>query len=138
MEIVDGHTNLLYPNERLPGSSRSLWTTFRERLEVLREAGVSRAIACRNESVEGRSYDELLGWNQRIADACEASDGMFIPSAIIRPALGEQACELLRHCREQLGMNSSARCSTAPSDMSGERQGTARCWSVQSGFAWFP
>jgi predicted TIM-barrel fold metal-dependent hydrolase len=102
MDIVDAHTNLVYPDERLPGPS--LWPTFRERLDVLREAGVTCAVACRNESVEGRSYDELLTWNRHIAEACQASGGLLVPSAIIQPALGERACELLRRCRDELGM----------------------------------
>lgn len=103
MEIIDGHTNLRFPGERLPDDD-TLWPTFEERLAVLREAGVSRALACRNESVRGRTYDDLLIRNRQIAAACEASEGMLIPSAIVQPALGVQACDLLRRCREELGM----------------------------------
>jgi predicted TIM-barrel fold metal-dependent hydrolase len=101
VEIIDAHTHLCYPGERLEDS---LWPTPDSRVSVLREAGVSRALAGRGESVEGCSYDDLLDRNRRIAAACEASHGFYIPSAEVGPSLGEKACDLLVHCREQLGM----------------------------------
>jgi predicted TIM-barrel fold metal-dependent hydrolase len=100
MEIIDAHTNLYYPGEHF---EQSLWPTFEAKVAVLREAGVSRALASRNESVEGRSYEELLDWNRRIVEACEASDGLYFPSAIVQPE-DPRACELLRRCREDFGM----------------------------------
>jgi predicted TIM-barrel fold metal-dependent hydrolase len=102
VEVIDAHTHLYYPGERFE-DCYSLWDTFEKRVGVLREAGVTRALASRNESVEGRSYEELLGWNRRIADACRASEGLYFPSAIVQPD-DERACEVLRHCREDLGM----------------------------------
>jgi len=101
MEIIDAHTHLYYPGERF---ENSLWPTFEAKVAVLREAGVSRALAGRGERVDGCSYEDLLERNRRIAAACEASEGLYIPSAEVQPALGEQACELLRRCREELGM----------------------------------
>ena len=103
MEIVDAHVNIRYPEERLP-EERTLCPTFESRLAVLREAGVSRAVAYRNGSVEDATFEGLLETNRRIAATCEASGGMLIPGAMVQPALGEQACQLLRLCREQLGM----------------------------------
>jgi len=100
MEIIDAHTHLYYPGEYF---EQSLWPTFEAKVAVLREAGVSRALASRNESVEGRSYDELLEWNRRILEACEASDGLYFPSAIVRPD-DARAGELLRRCRDEFGM----------------------------------
>lgn len=100
MEIIDAHTHLYYPGEYF---EQSLWPTFEAKVAVLREAGVSSALASRNESVEGRSYDELLEWNRRIFEACEASDGLYFPSAIVRPD-DARAGELLRRCRGEFGM----------------------------------
>ena len=99
-EIVDAHTNLCYPGETHGGSR---WNTFGARVAVLREAGISHALACRNEPVAGRSYHEMAEWNSRIASACEASRGLYFPAAIVRPDLAE-ACDLLRECREEFGM----------------------------------
>lgn len=101
MEIVDAHTHLYHPGER---QEQSPWPTFEDRVKVLREAGVTHALAVRNESVQGCSCDELLERNRRITASCNASEGFYIPSAQVQPALGEQACELLRRCREELGM----------------------------------
>ena len=103
MEIVDAHVNLCYPGERFP-SDQTIWPTFESRLDVLREAGVTRAVAYRNESMEGMSYEALVELNRRVAGACLASDGLLIPAAKVQPALGDQALRLLRHCREELGM----------------------------------
>jgi predicted TIM-barrel fold metal-dependent hydrolase len=102
MEIIDAHTHLVFPDERR--GSGSLWPTFESRLAVLREAGVTRALAGRGGSVVGCCYEELSDRNQRIASACQASQGLLIPSAEVAPHLGERACDLVRHCREQLGM----------------------------------
>jgi predicted TIM-barrel fold metal-dependent hydrolase len=101
MEIIDAHTHLYHPGEY---RESSLWPSFEARLDVLREAGVSRALACRGEPVHDCTYDTLLERNQRIAASCAASDGFYVPSAEIQPALGEPACELLRRCRDELGM----------------------------------
>jgi hypothetical protein len=101
MEIIDAHTHLYYPGERF---EHSRWPTFEAKVAVLREAGVSRALAGRGESVAGCSYEDLLERNRRIAHACEASEGLYIPSAEVQPALGKEACELLRRCREEFGM----------------------------------
>lgn len=103
MEIIDAHTNLRYPGERIP-DSRSLWPTFESRLEVLREAGVTRGVAYRSESVDGVTHEALMERNRRIVEACRASDGLLIPAAVVQPALGEEANTLLRYCREELGM----------------------------------
>ena len=102
-DIIDVHTNLRYPGERIADDA-SLWPTFESRLAVLREAGVRRAIACRNESVAGLSFDQLLLRNRRIADACRTSGGLLFPAAAVRPDLGDEAADLLRRCRKQLGM----------------------------------
>ena len=100
MEIIDAHTHLYYPGEHF---ENSLWPTFEAKMAVLREAGVSRALASRNESVEGRSYEELVDWNRRIVEACEASDGLYFPSAIVQPE-DVRAGDLLRRCWEEFGM----------------------------------
>ncbi len=104
MEIIDAQVGLRYPGERLPGDERRHWPTFQSKLEVLREAGISRGIACRNEWVGGIAGTELLFRNRMIAEACRASDGMLIPAATINPWLGELGCDLLRQCHEELGM----------------------------------
>jgi len=101
MEIIDAHTHLYYPGEYF---EQSLWPTFEAKVAVLREAGVSRALGGRGERVDGCSYEDLLERNRRIATACRASEGFYIPSAEVQPALGELACELLRRCREEFGM----------------------------------
>jgi predicted TIM-barrel fold metal-dependent hydrolase len=101
VEIIDAHTHLYYPEER---RDSSMWPTFDSRVNVLREAGVSRALAARGEPVQGCSFDDLLDRNTMIAAACELSQGFYIPSAEVQPSLGEAACELLVHCREELGM----------------------------------
>jgi len=100
MEIIDAHSHLYYPGEYF---AHSLFPTFEDRVRTLREAGVSRALASRNESVADRSYEELWESNKRIAKACEASEGLYFPSALIQPE-DDRACELLRRCREELGM----------------------------------
>jgi len=111
MEIIDAHTNLCFPGERWsddmsqwPTPGLSLWPTFESRLAVLREAGVTQAVAVRAESVEGISYEALVARNRRIAEACRASGGFLLPCASVQPALGERACALLRYCREELDM----------------------------------
>ena len=101
MEIIDAHTHLYYPGEHF---ENSLWPTFEAKVAVLREAGVSRALASRNESVEGRSYGELVEWNRRIVQACEASDGLYFPSAIVQPE-DPRAGDLLLRCSEEFGMH---------------------------------
>jgi predicted TIM-barrel fold metal-dependent hydrolase len=104
MEIVDAQVGLRYPGERLPGDDRRHWPTFEAKLAVLREAGISRAIACRNEWVGGIMAVELLFRNRMVVEACRASDGLLIPAATVNPQQGELGCELLRQCHDELGM----------------------------------
>ncbi len=42
MEIVDAQVSLRYPGERLPWDQGRHWASFESKLEVLREAGISR------------------------------------------------------------------------------------------------
>jgi predicted TIM-barrel fold metal-dependent hydrolase len=104
MEIVDAQVGLRYPGERLFNDDRRQWPTFEAKLAVLREAGISRAIACRNEWVGGIMVPELLFRNRMVVEACRASDDMLIPAATSNPQLGQLGCELLRRCREELDM----------------------------------
>jgi len=104
MEIIDAQVGLRYPGERFPDDERRFETTFQSKLDVLRAAGISRAVAGRNEWVGGISCVELLFRNRMIAEACQASEGMLIPSASINPCFGELACDLMRQCRKELGM----------------------------------
>ena len=104
MALRDAHTCLVLPDEPLPAGSLCPWRTFHDRLQVLRGAGVVRALASLNRSVADRSADEFWALNQRIAAACAASDGLLMPSAFVQPALGQAARDLLRRCRHELGM----------------------------------
>ena len=102
-EIIDAHVSLLPPGERLP-DDQSLWPTFASRLEVLREAGISQALVCRWECSDARTYGEFRRLNRQIVEVCKAADGLLIPAAIVDPALGRRACDLLAYCRNELGM----------------------------------
>jgi predicted TIM-barrel fold metal-dependent hydrolase len=104
MEIVDAQVSLRYPGERLPWDEGRHWASFESKLEVLREAGISRGIACRNEWVGGIMGAELLFRNRMVVEACRASDGMLIPAATVNPQIGELGCELLSQCHDELGM----------------------------------
>ncbi len=102
MKIIDAHTHVVFPGERR--GPFSLWPTFESRLAVLREAGISKALAGRGGSVQDCSYGELVERNRQVVAACDASAGLYIPSAEVAPGLGERGCDLLRFCREELGM----------------------------------
>ena len=104
MEIIDAHTHLRMPGAEPPPDSLCPWRTFEERLAVLREAGITHALAFRNKPVGGVTAEELVEWNREAAAACEASDGLLIPGAMVHPAPGDEARELLCRCREELGM----------------------------------
>jgi hypothetical protein len=103
MDIIDAHTNLTFPGERF--DHQSLWPIFEAKLEVLREAGITRAVAYRNAPLWDVDQETLLEMNRHIAEACSASDGLLLPGARVQPALGDQALTLLRYCREGLGMH---------------------------------
>jgi predicted TIM-barrel fold metal-dependent hydrolase len=102
-EIIDAHVSLVLPGERLP-DNESLWPTFESRLEVLREAGVTQALVCRWECSDARTYGESRRLNRQIAEVCKAADGLLIPAAILDPALGRRAGDLLAYCRDELDM----------------------------------
>jgi len=104
MGIIDCHTHLIHPGETIEHLKNTSWPTFEARIAVLREAGISRALAGRGARVEDVTYEELLERNKRIYESCKASDGFYFPSAEIQPALGEKACDLLKFCHDELGM----------------------------------
>jgi predicted TIM-barrel fold metal-dependent hydrolase len=104
MDIIDAHTHWRMPGEDLPPDSLRPWRTFEERLAVLREAGIGQAVACRNVRVGDLPADELWEWNRGTVQMCGASDDLLIPAAMVHPAPGYDVRELLRRCREELGM----------------------------------
>jgi predicted TIM-barrel fold metal-dependent hydrolase len=101
--IIDAHVSLVLPGAELP-DDESLWPTFESRLAVLQEAGVSQALVSGWECCEARTYGDFRRLNQRIAEVCRATDGLLIPAAIVDPALGKRAGDLLAYCRDELGM----------------------------------
>jgi predicted TIM-barrel fold metal-dependent hydrolase len=101
MEIIDCHTHIIHPGET---RNDSLWRTYEDHIAVLREAGISHALACGSSPAVAGSFEELVARNRRLAATCAASDGFFIPAAEIPQTLGGDACDLLRFCHDELGM----------------------------------
>jgi predicted TIM-barrel fold metal-dependent hydrolase len=124
-EIIDAHVSLVLPGERL-SDDESLWPTFESRLEVLREAGVRQALVSRWERSEAPTNSDLRRLNRQIIEVCRATDGLLIPAAIVDPALGRRAGDVLAYCRNDLDMRFVGEIRYAP----GRERGAAGFWRV--------
>jgi predicted TIM-barrel fold metal-dependent hydrolase len=95
--ITDAHVHMFYLGYDRPVRTPD-WI-----LNVLHETGIQRVLAG-GATPHGQGFEHYLQMNDTIAEGCASRAGL-IPSACVHTSLGDAACDLLRHCHDELGMH---------------------------------